>query len=73
LFHTLFTPDDAAYVAQVTCTLVGEVDSGALERAWQAVVARHEALRTSVHWEGVAEPTQVVWQRAPTGLRFVDL
>ena len=29
---------------------------GAFERAWQYLVERHTALRTSFHWEGLKEP-----------------
>ena len=31
-----------------------------MRRAWDAVAQRHSALRTSLVWEGVSEPHQVV-------------
>src|SRR5262249_51368155 len=60
LFHTLSDPASAVYVEQLVCTFSGELDTVALERAWQAVVERHAALRTAFVWEGLDEPVQVV-------------
>uniref|UniRef100_UPI002867BA6E condensation domain-containing protein n=1 Tax=Trinickia mobilis TaxID=2816356 RepID=UPI002867BA6E len=65
LFHHLLEGEGDPYLM----SLLLEYDSRSrMDRyleALQAVVARHDALRTSVHWEGVREPVQVVWRDAP--------
>ena len=64
LFHSVFDPDVAEYVEQMTCRLDGELDLAAFEGAWQRVVERHAVLRTGFAWREVAEPVQIVEERA---------
>ena len=60
LFHTLYEPEGGMYIEQVSCRLKGEVQAEEMERAWQAVVERHEALRSRFAWKGLEKPVQVV-------------
>ncbi|MEO1070211.1 MAG: condensation domain-containing protein, partial [Cyanobacteria bacterium J06638_6] len=54
------------------CTLRGEVDSTLLEQAWDAVVGQQAVLRTSVHWEGVKQPLQVVARKVAIPWTHLD-
>ena len=63
LFRAISDPDSSSYVVQYSCKLRGRLDAGALRRAWQEVVNRHDILRTAFVWEGVEEPLQVVGTR----------
>lgn len=60
LFHTLLNPESSDYAVQISCTLTGSVDEEAFKEAWQRVTNRHDALRTSFVWEGLAQPHQIV-------------
>ncbi|WP_367127291.1 non-ribosomal peptide synthase/polyketide synthase [Saccharothrix sp. HUAS TT1] len=67
VFHSLVEP--GAYVDRMRLVLDGVGDPAALALAWQRVVDRTPVLRSSVVWDGVAEPVQVVRRgvELPTG------
>src|SRR5688572_26921508 len=59
LFHSLQEGIDQGFL-RVKCILKGEIDITAFQNAWQQTIYRHEVLRTSVHWEKLEKPVQVV-------------
>nr|WP_283818442.1 non-ribosomal peptide synthetase [Pseudomonas corrugata] len=64
LYHHLTANRGDPYVLQ---TLFGFDDRSRLDsfaQALQQVIDRHDILRTSMAWEGLDEPVQVVWRRA---------
>src|SRR5205823_14478236 len=73
LFHHLLGKKGDVYL---TATLLGAPNRERLDdyaRALQAVINRHDILRTAVQWEGLPEPVQVVWRHASLGVEEVTL
>src|SRR5262245_55100814 len=60
LFHTLLAPDSGTYFNQLYGVIEGDLDTNALDAAWQHAAGRHSILRTAFAWEGLAEPLQAV-------------
>ncbi|GLZ28595.1 hypothetical protein Lesp02_07850 [Lentzea sp. NBRC 105346] len=58
VFHSLL--DENAYVDRLEVVIHGVTDAEEFRAAWQRVIARNPVLRTSIVWEGVDEPVQVV-------------
>jgi amino acid adenylation domain-containing protein len=72
LFHSLWEPGSGVYVEQVSATLEGQLDVAAFRRAWELIIARHDALRTTFLSAGVNEPLQVVSRTADLELTLED-
>ncbi len=65
-------PGDISYLVPVAMRFEGSLDRSALDRALQAIVDRHEALRTTFRAEG-GKPAQIVHDRLDFHLRVRDL
>ena len=72
LYHHLATNAGDPYVLQAQFAFEGLPQIKAFVRALNAVIARHDILRTGVVWDGLAEAVQVVWREAPLALERVD-
>ena len=59
LFHSLQEGVDQGFL-RVKCVLKGKINVEAFQNAWRQNIQRHEVLRTSVHWENLEKPVQVV-------------
>ncbi|OQO89834.1 hypothetical protein B1813_18455 [Saccharomonospora piscinae] len=70
LFHWLVNPD--AYLGQLAFVLDGVDDPERLAHAWRTVVDRTPVLRTSLAWEGVAEPVQLVHAEVELPVTHLD-
>src|SRR6185295_13078281 len=62
LFHTVYEP--GTYSLAFRWRVAGDLDFTVFDRAWQELINRHLALRTSFEWERVSHPIQIVHKRA---------
>ncbi|MCI8212140.1 non-ribosomal peptide synthetase, partial [Pseudomonas sp. S25] len=73
LFHSLYEQtQQGAYVNQM-CVDVENLDAERFRQAWQAVVERHDILRSAFLWQGTLEqPLQVVFKRVELPFQILD-
>jgi len=73
LFHSIYSPESAVYVEQMSCKLIGPLNLDAFKAAWQKVLDRNPILRTSFVWEGLYEPVQIVHKHVEMPIEVDDL
>ena len=64
LFHHLLQQIGDAYLTRVLMAFDSRDLLDRFVAAMDEAIARHDVLRTAVHWDGLKEPVQVVWRRA---------
>ncbi|MCA7015360.1 condensation domain-containing protein, partial [Dickeya dadantii] len=64
LFHHLLQPVGDAYITRSILSFEEQAGLDNFVRALQAVIQRHDILRTAIVWEGLDEAVQVVWREA---------
>jgi amino acid adenylation domain-containing protein len=72
LFHALSDPEAGHYVEQFVCRLKGDLNLDTLEKAWHRLIARHSALRTSIHWSDFDQSFQLVHGEAGNPIDYHD-
>jgi amino acid adenylation domain-containing protein len=64
LFHHLLQQEGDAYLTRLLMDFDSKELLDRFAAAMDRVIARQDVLRTAVHWDGLAEPVQVVWRQA---------
>jgi amino acid adenylation domain-containing protein/non-ribosomal peptide synthase protein (TIGR01720 family) len=72
LLHTLLEPGTGIYYMQDRYRINSELDPQRFAKAWQAVVARHEALRASFCWDNGEQMLQIIHKPGATPIDFLD-
>jgi len=72
LVHSLSAPQSGVYIQQLVSVLREELNVIAFQRAWEQVLRRHPALRTSFYWEGTEQPVQRVHRDALLPFQNLD-
>jgi amino acid adenylation domain-containing protein len=72
IVHSLAAPDSGVYVQQLVCGGREELDVSAFQRAWQALVKRHEVFRTRFNWRVIEEPVQQVCENVELPFTYQD-
>ena len=64
--------DKSAYCGQMICSLHGQLDSEAFERAWRLIIDQYPILRTTFAWENLEKPVQLVHRQIEFSLLLHD-
>ncbi|WP_176563048.1 non-ribosomal peptide synthetase, partial [Pseudomonas sp. ICMP22404] len=72
LYHHLSAQQGDPYVLQAMFAFQDKPRLDAFAQALQGVIDRHDILRTSVLWEGLEQPMQVVWRKAVLSVEPFD-
>ena len=72
LLHTLLEPGTGIYYMQDRYRINSALDPERFAQAWQAVVARHEALRASFSWNAGEAMLQIIHKPGKTAVDYQD-
>ena len=73
LFHSVYEAGPRMYFEQVVIPVEAAIDEALFAQSWAAVSAAHPALRSSIHWEDLDKPVQVVHRDARVAVETWDL
>ena len=73
LFDGLAVDNAAMYRVFSLFRLHGDLDIPRFREAWRQVARRHAAIRTSIHFEGLEKPLQIVHREVDLPIELIDL
>jgi len=73
LFHSRRDPEGAIYRDIFSYHLRGPLDLEALRAAIEQILARHPALRASIHLSGFSQPLQLIHRKIDVPIKIEDL
>lgn len=71
LLHHVYNKHDSGFLL-VQFEIKGQIDTSKFEKAWNLVIKRHGVLRSSVHWENIKKPIQLVHKIGTPNFQFLD-
>lgn len=72
LFHHLMAQEDDPYLLRSIMAFDSKAALDEFLVALEIIVERHDILRSSIHWNGLDQPVQVVHRCAPLALQYFD-
>ncbi|WP_032632428.1 non-ribosomal peptide synthetase, partial [Pseudomonas syringae] len=72
LYHHISAERGDPYVLQAQFAFDSRAHVDTFANALQMVINRHDILRTSMHWESLDEPLQVVWRQVELSVEEID-
>ncbi|WP_422105256.1 condensation domain-containing protein [Winogradskyella sp.] len=71
LFHHLSEKNDKGFLI-VQSKMDGQLDIDAFKESWVKTIDRHSILRTTVHWENIKSPVQIVNYESSANIQYLD-
>jgi amino acid adenylation domain-containing protein len=73
LFHHMLESEGDTYLLRHSLFFDERAQLDAFLVALQAVIDRHDILRTGIHWDGLSQPVQLVQRQAPLPIHTITL
>ncbi|MFC5048325.1 amino acid adenylation domain-containing protein [Aquimarina hainanensis] len=72
LFHSLYNPEDTAYLVQFHCDLAGNFSKDSFLKSWKVLMDGHSTLRSCIYANELAIPVQCVYESMELPVQMYD-
>ena len=72
LYHGFPNTSPNQYLNQFMCRFRGHLDGPTFQKAWYQAMDRHDVLRTTIHWEALDQPLQMIHPESVLDWRMED-